>query len=153
MAKKPWCAEGVCSPAVPMHVKDCARRAAYTTKEAQPNEEVKIIAESSGWCVPSEVIKSEYDVILPAQDVVLPALTVPRGGLKPPFFIVETFVQKYRRGLFKRPEWRLHIRYYDGVRPMHHYMQFATEPLARNAEKIIEFTVQTVNEKYAKEKA
>lgn len=27
--KRPWCAEGVCTPSVPMHVKDCSRRKMY----------------------------------------------------------------------------------------------------------------------------
>ena len=37
--KKPWCAEGVCSPAVPMHTKGCARRAAYVEAQAKADAE------------------------------------------------------------------------------------------------------------------
>jgi hypothetical protein len=31
--KKPWCAEGACRPAVPMHTKGCTRRADYINRE------------------------------------------------------------------------------------------------------------------------
>lgn len=36
--KKPWCAEGVCSPAVPMHTKGCARRDMFLKEREQTSE-------------------------------------------------------------------------------------------------------------------
>lgn len=62
--KKPWCGEGVCRPAVPMHVKGCARRAEHI---AQQDKMDAVIYDQKAWIPksPSEKmarLEKEMDV-------------------------------------------------------------------------------------------
>lgn len=38
--KRPWCAEGVCTPSVPMHVKDCGRRKVFLNGQALESDQL-----------------------------------------------------------------------------------------------------------------
>lgn len=51
--KKPWCAEGACRPAVPMHTKGCPRRAEYEREKARA-EALEVMREALN--VPAEVL-------------------------------------------------------------------------------------------------
>lgn len=109
------------------------------------------VIESGGWIAPSEVFYDNFEKFHPLE---FPEMAITRGGLRFPWFGVYTSVQMYRVGFWRRKEWRLHIGYWDQEqnRQVTHYMQFTDGSAARNAEQIIKFTMQTVNEKYWKEK-
>lgn len=91
------------------------------------------------------------EALFPFPETPLPRIQVKRGGIRFPWFRVETAISIHKRWL-RRTFWRVNVRYHDGERMMHHYMTFYSASDAANAEQIIKFTVQTVNEKYWREK-
>lgn len=130
------------------------------------------LMESGGWCAPSACAVgictnvSVHDDECPSPGwgynewegvdmslpwLLLPELKIKRGGIRHPWFRVETAISMHKRWL-RRTFWRVNVRYHDGERMMHHYMTFYSASDAANAEQIIKFTVQAVNEKYWREK-
>lgn len=99
--------------------------------------------------MPSEVV---YGYRTPSLEI--PQVQVKRGGLYWPRFRVETMVQPAKRRFLRRRMWQLHVRYWDpeNNKHAHHYMVFASQQDANNAEQIIKFTIQTINEQYEEEK-
>lgn len=109
------------------------------------------VLDSGGWAMPSEVIYPDYEI---AHPLGFPQLQVKRGGLYWPRFRVETMVQPAKRRFLRRQMWQLHVRYWDpeNNKHAHHYMVFASQHDANNAEQIIKFAIQTINEQYQEEK-
>lgn len=133
------CREGGCCGVNRIHVPGCEKRKAHLDKRAAQ--------QSRGWCAPSEVLYPDPDLkIMPDEHII-----TRRGLVRFPWFRVETAISMHKRW-FRRTFWRVHVRYHDGERMMHHYMTFYNRSDAGNAEQIIKFTAQTVNEKYYGEK-
>lgn len=103
------------------------------------------------WCAPSEVVYGFPGQEHPQE---FPQVQVERGGIYYPRYRVETMVQSAKKRFLRRQMWQLHVRYWDpaAFKYMHHMMIFASEHDANNAEQIIKFTIQTINEQYNEEK-
>lgn len=116
--------------------------------DSETNQNTLKLVESGGWCAPSHAEVFGYSDALE-----LPKIQVKRGGIRYPRFRVELLVHPMRKRFLRRRQWRLSIRWteMDG-RFQHHHMEFSSEPLARNAEQIMKFALQTINEEYWNER-
>jgi hypothetical protein len=113
-------------------------------------QNVPVPPPGGGWCSPAY---EEVFGYAPPGGLELPALSVKRGGIRWPRFDVETHVHPVRRFL-RRREWRLNYRYWEPEikKYSHHYMTFASENDARNAQAIIKGHFASINREYHKEK-
>lgn len=100
--------------------------------------------------MPSEVLYGYQDAEFAPE---FPAIGTVRGGIFYPRYRVETMVEPAKKRFLRRRTWRLHVRYWDpeNNKHAHHYMVFASQQDANNAEQIIKFTIQTINEQYQEE--
>lgn len=102
--------------------------------------------------MPSEAV---YGFLGQDNPLEFPQVQTKRGGIYFPRFRVETMVQARKPHWWSRRTWNLHVRYWDPAqkRYVNHIMEgFPAENLANNAAKIIEFTIQTINEQVEEEK-
>lgn len=84
----------------------------------------------------------------------LPALSVRRGGIRFPRFVVVEAVVVGRTRMLWRTKWFVHVRYIEGGRPLLSVAgPFRARADAQNAKSVIDGIVTWINDRYHAEKA